>query len=205
MGVVHRDLKPENILIVKPVRDPGSPEEPGDGYSRAAGTDIVKLTDFGIAKIIDAPPLTFSEHLFGTPGYIAPECVEGTPVDRRTDVYSLGVVLYEMLTGSLPFDARGADLLTAPFTSAPIPPSARTKGILPELESLVLQMLSRNMDDRPADAFVVQEVLADLRDARAVPAGSRSARARPCRGTLRRRSSSLNLRISRTNRALRRG
>jgi eukaryotic-like serine/threonine-protein kinase len=156
MGVVHRDLKPENILLVKPVRDVGAPPVP------PSEQDFVKLTDFGIAKIIDAPALTFSEHLFGTPGYIAPECVEGTPVDGRTDVYSLGVVLYEMVTGALPYDARGADLLTAPLVSAPIPPSARTKGIVPELESLILQMLSKNKEDRPSDAFVVQEVLADL-------------------------------------------
>jgi serine/threonine-protein kinase len=158
MGVVHRDLKPENVLVVKRAREVGASIPPrGD-----AAADFVKLTDFGIAKIIDAPALTFSEHLFGTPGYIAPECIEGTPVDRRTDLYSLGVVLYEMITGCLPFDARGAELLAAPLTSAPIPPSARTAGVLPELESLVLQMLSKSKEDRPHDAFSVQELLAGL-------------------------------------------
>jgi serine/threonine-protein kinase len=142
---------------LKPSKETGGSLVPASPES-----DIVKLTDFGIAKIIDAPALTFSEHLFGTPGYIAPECIEGTPVDRRTDLYSLGVVLYEMVTGCLPFDARGADLLAAPFTSAPIPPGARTAEIVPELESLILQMLSKNKEDRPPDAFGVQEVLADL-------------------------------------------
>jgi serine/threonine-protein kinase len=156
MGVVHRDLKPENILLV------------GAGIGARAGAwtereaDTVKLTDFGIAKIIDAPALTFSEQLFGTPGYIAPECVEGKPVDGRTDLYSLGVVLYEMLTGALPFEGRGVDLLTAPLTSAPIPPSARTIGVPPELESLVLQMLCKEKEERPADAFDVQEILGEL-------------------------------------------
>jgi serine/threonine protein kinase len=158
MGVVHRDLKPENVLLVRPAKGARGSIPP----EASPESDFVKLTDFGIAKIIDAPALTFSEHLFGTPGYIAPECIEGTPVDRRTDLYSLGVVLYEMMTGCLPFDARGADLLAAPFTSAPIPPSARTAGILPELEALVLQMLSKNKEDRPPDAFDVHELLADL-------------------------------------------
>jgi serine/threonine protein kinase len=162
MGVVHRDLKPENVLLVRPSRDAGASLPPEATPEARGEVDVVKLTDFGIAKIIDAPALTFSEHLFGTPGYIAPECVEGTPVDRRTDLYSLGVVLYEMMTGVLPFDAKGADLLTAPFTSAPIAPSVRTAGIPPEIESLVLQMLARNKEDRPPDAFGVQEVLADI-------------------------------------------
>jgi eukaryotic-like serine/threonine-protein kinase len=158
MGVVHRDLKPENILLVRPVRDGGA----NTPSTANAGTDYVKLTDFGIAKIIDAPALTFSEHLFGTPGYIAPECVEGLPVDRRTDIYSLGVVLYEMITAHLPYDAHGADLLTAPLVSAPIPPGARVSGLPVKLESLVLAMLSKNRDHRPTDAFAVQDALASL-------------------------------------------
>jgi serine/threonine protein kinase len=158
MGVVHRDLKPDNILLVH------SPAAPGASIPPEVGPDAeyVKLTDFGIAKIIDAPALTFSEQLFGTPGYIAPECVEGLPVDGRTDLYSLGVVLYEMVTACLPYDARGADLLTAPLISAPIPPSARIGGLPPDLESLVLAMLSKSKDDRPADAFEVQDRLLEL-------------------------------------------
>jgi serine/threonine protein kinase len=146
MGVVHRDLKPENIILVR-----------GDDPA-----DFVKLTDFGIAKIIDAPALTFSEQLFGTPGYIAPEAVEGLPVDRRSDLYSLGVLIYEMLTGKLPYDARGADLLTMPLRAAPIPPGQRVVGLPPELESLILGLLARKPKDRPQDAFAVYDALADL-------------------------------------------
>jgi eukaryotic-like serine/threonine-protein kinase len=158
MGVVHRDLKPENILLVRPVLDAGV------SLPTAADveTDHVKLTDFGIAKIIDAPALTFSEHLFGTPGYIAPECVEGLPVDRRTDLYSLGVVLYEMVTGCLPYDGRGAELLTAPLLSAPIPLRTRVPGLPADLESLVLAMLSKSKEQRPTDAFAVQDALVSL-------------------------------------------
>lgn len=154
MGVVHRDLKPENILLVR--ANENAPPPPG------LPVDVVKLTDFGIAKIIDAPALTFSEHLFGTPGYIAPECIEGLPVDRRTDLYSLGVVLYEMVTGSLPYDAKGAELLTMPLVAPPVPPSARVSGLPRELESLILCMLQRNQEDRPSDAFLVQDALNNL-------------------------------------------
>jgi serine/threonine protein kinase len=169
MGVVHRDLKPDNILLVRAAGSMGGGGARA-GAGRGAGllpevsasAEFVKLTDFGIAKIVDAPALTFSEQLFGTPGYIAPECIEALPVDGRTDLYSLGVVLYECVTACLPWDARGADLLTAPLLSAPIPPGARTAGLPPDLESLILTMLSRSMDDRPADAFAVQDALVEL-------------------------------------------
>jgi eukaryotic-like serine/threonine-protein kinase len=179
MGVVHRDLKPENILLVRASDDADSNFEdikidldPDAPPPSALPVDVVKLTDFGIAKIIDAPALTFSEHLFGTPGYIAPECIEGLPVDRRTDLYSLGVVLYEMVTGRLPYEGKGAELLTMPLVALPIPPSVRVAGLPPGLESLILRMLSKSQNDRPSDAFVVQDALNDLlrtHDARGLP------------------------------------
>jgi serine/threonine protein kinase len=150
MGVIHRDLKPENILLVR-VRD-------GDA---GAEHDLAKLTDFGIAKIVDAPALTFSEQLFGTPGYIAPEYVEGLPVDRRADLYALGVLIYEMTTGALPYDARGADLLTMPLRAAPTPPGQRVSGLPPEIETLTLRLLARQPEDRPQDAFAVYDALGD--------------------------------------------
>jgi len=139
LGVIHRDLKPENVLLVP----------------RAEG-EFVKLTDFGIAKIVDAPALTFSEQRFGTPGYIAPEAVDGAPASARGDLYGLGVILYEMLTGKLPFDAKSTiDLLILPSKQDPVKPSARTTGIPPAVEDLVLRMIARRPDDRPRDAFGV--------------------------------------------------
>jgi serine/threonine-protein kinase len=145
-GVIHRDLKPENIMIV--------PQEEGG--------EMVKITDFGIAKIMDAPALTFSEQLFGTPGYIAPEYVEGLAIDYRADLYSLGVVLYEMLSGTLPYDARGqADLLLKPLTQPPNPLSKHVQ-VPQELEALTMRLLQKKPEDRPYDAFVVLDELTDI-------------------------------------------
>jgi serine/threonine-protein kinase len=146
LGVIHRDMKPENVLLV--------PRPEGE---------FVKLTDFGIAKIVDAPALTFNEQRFGTPGYIAPEYVEGGAASARGDLYGLGVVLYEMLTGKLPFDAKfPVDLLVLPLKEDPVKPSARVQGIPPALEELVLRTIARHPDDRPRDGFVVHDGLEDL-------------------------------------------
>jgi serine/threonine-protein kinase len=145
LGVIHRDLKPENVLL-----------------TARGGQDVVKLTDFGIAKIVDAPTLTFNEQRFGTPGYIAPEYAEGAPADPRGDLYALGVVLYESLTGAMPFEGKGAELLAAPLREAPVKPSARVDGIPAELEELTLRLIARDPRDRPRDAFVVVDTLADL-------------------------------------------
>jgi serine/threonine-protein kinase len=151
MGVIHRDLKPENIILVGPPEMAGTRDE------------AVKLTDFGIAKIVDAPRLTFNEQMFGTPGYIAPEYIEGLPADPRADLYALGVVLYEMVTASLPFEARTqADKLMKPLTTPPIPPRQRVTGLPTELESLILRLLARYPDDRPQDAFAVVDALNDV-------------------------------------------
>ena len=153
-GIIHRDLKPENILLV-PRKAPA-----GDALG---SRELVKLTDFGIAKMMGEPTLTLNEQLFGTPGYIAPEYVGGMAIDGRADIYSLAVVLYEMVTGQLPFEGRGqSDLLLKPLTSAPIPPSQRVGGLPPDLESLLLRCLARDPSDRPHDAFALHDALADI-------------------------------------------
>ena len=158
MGVIHRDLKPENILLVS---QPGAAT--ANGYPEPSQPeDLVKLTDFGIAKIIDAPSLTLAEQLFGTPGYIAPEYIEGAPASPRGDLYSLGVILYEMTTGDLPYDGTGAALLTLPLREPPVPPSRRIEGYPPDLEDFVLTLLSRRPEDRPPDAFFVYDELTHL-------------------------------------------
>jgi serine/threonine protein kinase len=150
MGVIHRDLKPENILLVK--------KHEADNES-----EHVKLTDFGIAKMTGEVSLTLNEQLFGTPGYIAPEYVGGIGIDGRSDIYSLAVVIYEMVCGVLPFDGKGqSELLLKPLTSAPIPPSQRISGLPPDFESLLLRCLARDPDERPHDAFAMHDALQDI-------------------------------------------
>ncbi len=144
MGIVHRDLKPENVLLVQ---RPGRP-------------DFVKILDFGIAKILDAPSLTGSQQIFGTPGYIAPEYIQSTDIDGRADLYSVGVMLYELITGALPFDYEyPGDLLVKHVTEEPIPPSRRLPSIDPPVEELILRCLRKDPAERFRDAFHFLEEL----------------------------------------------
>ncbi len=149
MGVIHRDLKPENILIVQ----------------RKERRDFVKLLDFGIAKILDAPSLTGSQQIFGTPGYIAPEYIQSTDIDGRSDLYSLGCILYELVTGALPFDYEyPGDLLVKHVTEPPVRPAIRLPGIEPSVEEFLLRCLEKNPDNRFRDAFHFNAELRSLRE-----------------------------------------
>ncbi len=149
MGVVHRDLKPENVLLVK----------------KRDGVDFVKILDFGIAKIMDAPALTGSQQIFGTPGYIAPEYIQSTDIDGRADLYSLGVILYEMVTGALPFDYEfPGDLLVKHVTELPIPPRQRNPDVEPAIEALVLRCLEKDPDQRFRDAYHFLDELTKARE-----------------------------------------
>ncbi len=101
-GVVHRDVKPENVLIEhRPL--PSEPVEPGEAAG-AAPRVAVKLTDFGIAKLLDAQGVTSTGQVLGSPAHMAPEQIEGGDVDARSDVFGLGVLLYECMVGHLPFE-----------------------------------------------------------------------------------------------------
>jgi eukaryotic-like serine/threonine-protein kinase len=129
-GVVHRDVKPGNILNDR------------DGY--------VKVTDFGIAKAAFADEdLTTTGNLLGTSRYLAPEQVSGRTVDARADLYSTGIVLYEMLTGRVPFQAE-THIATATMrlSKAPVPPRALRSGISRELDAVVMRALARDPDER---------------------------------------------------------
>lgn len=139
-GVVHRDVKPTNILT---------------------GNHAVKVTDFGIAKAAFARnDLTATGKLLGTARYLAPEQVAGSPVDGRADIYALGVVMYEMLTGRVPFDAE-TDLATAMLrlTVSPTPVRAMRGGIPRDLDQVVMRALSRDPDERFQSA---EEMRTDL-------------------------------------------
>jgi tRNA A-37 threonylcarbamoyl transferase component Bud32/predicted nucleic acid-binding Zn-ribbon protein len=163
MGVIHRDLKPENILIVQ----------------RRERRDFVKILDFGIAKILGAPSLTGSQQIFGTPGYIAPEYIQSSTIDGRADLYSIGCVLYEMVTGALPFDYEyPSDLLVKHVTEPPVRPSVRLPMVEPQVEELILQALAKDPAQRFRDAFHFKAELAKVRE-RLGPVESRGALAQP--------------------------
>ena len=144
IGIVHRDLKPANIFLA---------DEPLP--------DFVKILDFGIAKIVrgsaidDGSELTRIGQALGTLDYMSPEQLIGGELDRRADLYTLGVVAYEMITGHRPFgDSTSATgLVTALVTRTPSPPSAFVQGPVPRtLDGVLLRCLERDAEDRYADA-----------------------------------------------------
>src|SRR5262245_38015553 len=136
-GVVHRDIKPQNILVV------GVP-----------GEEEVKLTDFGIARMRDVGSgtrLTRASVIMGTPESMSPEPIQDTGVSEKTDIYAFGIVLYEMVSGDVPFSARTpAAVLTKHLQERPRPLGERRHGAPAELEQLVMQTLEKNPADRPS-------------------------------------------------------
>lgn len=147
--VIHRDLKPENVLLPR-------------GDSRPSP---VKLIDFGIARIIDAPSITTTQHVMGTPEYISPEQALGVRVDHRADIYSLGVMLYEMLSGSLPFRETDPDALLHHHVHT-APPTLMRRNMggeeIPEsIQHLVMACLSKDPWNRPEDMSDILKVFAN--------------------------------------------
>jgi TolB-like protein/predicted Ser/Thr protein kinase len=145
-GIIHRDIKSSNILV-------------SDG-------DRVKVTDFGLATCIasEGKRITQTGAYLGTPEYSSPEQCEGTELDGRSDIYSLGVVLYEMLTGRVPFEAATPlKLFERIAHEAPEPISRVQPGLPKELSTLVNKMLAKRRDDRPATA---EELLSAMRRVR---------------------------------------
>jgi serine/threonine-protein kinase len=129
--VVHRDLKPDNIMICS------------DGSLR--------IMDFGIAKFEGARRLTFGGFTpaMGTPDYMAPEQVKGKRGDARTDIYSLGAILYEMVTGSVPFEgANPFIIMNSRLSGDPVAPRTRNPNISPQVEEIILHAMARDPQDR---------------------------------------------------------
>lgn len=142
-GILHRDLKPANVMVVEK-----------DGIRQA------KLIDFGIAKSSQSQRLTRTGTVIGSPVYMSPEQIVGKPVDARSDIYSMGCLLYELLCGSPPFAGENAVELAAKHTMAqPQPPSDRCLLVAPGLDYIVLKCLEKDPGKRYQDAQQLKEAL----------------------------------------------
>lgn len=148
-GIVHRDLKGGNIMVA----------------SRGE-QKLVKLLDFGIAKLIHPEPgeagLTTAGRRLGTPSAMAPEQFRGDPVDQRTDIYALGVLLYRLLTGQLPFPGANSEEIERSHLNAPAPPPSRVAPISPAMDAIVLRCLEKKPERRYSSAT---EFIGALREA----------------------------------------
>ena len=139
-GIIHRDIKPENVMI-------------------RAADGCVKLMDFGIAQLLDTQKLTMTGQLLGSPAYMAPELVSGRPLDVRTDLFSMGVLLYQLSTGALPFTGRNPhEVLNRIADGEFVLPSAVNPLVDAELEAIIRTALRVNPDERyqRADALAAE-------------------------------------------------
>jgi serine/threonine-protein kinase len=159
LGIVHRDLKPENVFIC----------------DDAEGRPLVRVLDYGCARLahgvaaasgagpgFEMNTLTVVGTLIGTPRYMSPEQCMGIEVDRRSDLYSLGIILYEMLSGHAPFEDDVTLRLLGRHMSEPPPPLTARERLPAALEAMVLALLEKEPAKRPARALDVIEVLLDM-------------------------------------------
>jgi hypothetical protein len=148
-GVIHRDLKPHNVLM--------------------ADARTPKVTDFGLAKLATGTAHTVDGEVMGSPHYLSPEQADGRPVDGRTDIYALGIMLHQMIAGSVPFMGEFATVLAQHARREAPALSSRTAGepVPAELDDLVTRMLAKSPDDRPSQMAAVVAALDGISQSRA--------------------------------------
>ncbi len=168
-GVIHRDLKPENIMVEQ----------------RRGEADFVKVLDFGIAKIVDGsidddgPALTRAGFVCGTPEYMSPEQARGAQLDHRSDLYAVGVIIYQLMSGMLPFDSDSAvGFATKHLTEIPVTPTKRRPEarVSVAMERLIMKALAKNPDDRPQTAEQFRAELMAIEKERRASVGTSSRR-----------------------------
>jgi serine/threonine-protein kinase len=139
-GIVHRDIKPANVMLTT--------------------KGNLKVLDFGIARILGTARMTKAGHLIGTIEYMAPEQVKGLETDARSDIYSLGMLLYELLTGRVPFDIQNEfELMSAQINQMPVPPRELNQNIPPLVEEAIMHAIAKDPDARYQTAGEFREVL----------------------------------------------
>jgi eukaryotic-like serine/threonine-protein kinase len=138
-GVVHRDVKPANVLLTS--------------------SDIPKLSDFGLSMIAFTDEAHHSGVVRGTPHYMSPEQTRGSRLDYRTDLYSLGVMIYESATGSVPFTGPSVSIMSQHYSAAPDRPQSRSPQVSNDLETLIMSLLAKRPGDRPGSGGIVAQAL----------------------------------------------
>ena len=144
-GIIHRDIKPQNIMLLK--------------------NGKIKVTDFGIAKLPNAETVTMTDKAIGTVYYISPEQASGKKIDPRSDIYSLGVVMYEMATGKLPFVADSpVSVALMQVNNQPRPPREILPSVPPGVEAMILTAMEKDPDKRFQSASVMLHYVLRLRE-----------------------------------------
>jgi len=163
VGIIHRDIKPQNIMILD-LRD---------------RTDFVKVLDFGIAKVVaggpDDPSTTGAGEIVGTPNYISPEQARGSALDQRSDLYSLGAVMFDLLTGRAPFVAETPLGVVTAHLTQPVPAVTKVlpeAHVSPEMEAVLQKAMAKRPEDRFTSADEMRLALKGLTDAEAITTGT---------------------------------
>jgi serine/threonine-protein kinase len=142
LGVIHRDFKPDNVFLLE----------------RAGRKDFVKILDFGLARLLQEASPTAKGAVFGTPEYMSPEQTLGQEARASSDLYSVGIVFYEMVTGRLPFEGPGREAVMEQHrTAAPVPPGRRVASLTPLADSMIMRLLEKDPGRRYRDAHHLLE------------------------------------------------